>query len=160
MSRGRKLTMMLQVKFSRSCMENSTLYYARADGPFSTVISHFRIKNRKFPQSRLWCAQLVVTLSDGLAFLCICSFARYFFFHLYDVFSYFSVQNYQNIFEEFLVYESNFFARNITMQLSNFSNRKIRWTLNSLRMLLEFCLQWEPMRPNFRPKKRLAEKKW
>ena len=53
MSRGRKLTMMLQVKFSRSCMENSTLYYARTDGPFSTVISHFRIKNRKFPQSSL-----------------------------------------------------------------------------------------------------------
>ena len=126
MSRGRKLTMMLQVKFSRSCMENSTLYYARADGPFSTVISHFRIKNRKFPQSSLYCTQLVENLSDGLAFLCICSFARYFFFHLYEVFCYFSVQNSENIFQEFLVHRSTFFATNITMQLSNFFNRKIR----------------------------------
>ena len=46
---------------------------------------------------------LKLFLMDWL-FLCICSFTRYFFFHLYKVFSYFSVQNSENIFEEFLVH--------------------------------------------------------
>ena len=95
---------------------------------------------------------LKLFLMDWL-FLCICSFTRYFFFHLYKVFSYFSVQNSENIFEEFLVHLLS--ARNITMQLSNFSNRKIRWTLNSLRMWLEFCLQCDQTSEQ----KKVAEKR-